>query len=82
MAVIDMALRQPKVSIRTDAKGVITMGATPAPSETSDTASERCLSNQPTVLAMSGAKNAPPAMPTRPPYAIWKTTRSEVVLAR
>ena len=51
----------------TVASGVMTMGAMPPPSDTSETARLRFLSNQATVVAMSGAKNAPPEAPTRPP---------------
>ncbi len=67
MAIHSMALRHPYVSIRRLANGVITIGATPPPTDTSDTARLRCLSNQPSVVEMIGAKKAPPAAPTMPP---------------
>jgi hypothetical protein len=66
-AVSIIALRQPSASISTVASGVMIIGATPAPSETSDTARLRFRSNQPRVVAISGAKKAPPEAPTSPP---------------
>ena len=42
-------------------------GATPTPAETSDTASERCVVNQPVTEAIIGAKNAATAPPTSNP---------------
>ena len=57
-----IASRQPKFSINTVASGVMVIGATPAPSESGETARLRYLSNQPNVVAIKGAKTAP----TRP----------------
>ena len=66
-AIQNMALRQPICSMRKAASGLMVIGATPPPSDTSETASERCLSNQPSVAAMIGAKKAPPEAPISPP---------------
>ena len=49
------------------ANGEMTIGATPMPAETSDTASERWVSNQPVTVAIIGAKTEPAASPTMTP---------------
>ncbi len=40
------------------ANGAIVIGATPTPTETSDTARLRCFSNQPVTAAISGGEEA------------------------
>src|SRR5688572_32059524 len=53
----------------------------PTPADTSDTASARCLSNQPVTAAIIGAKNALVATPTRTPNVSWNCARVSARLA-
>jgi hypothetical protein len=62
-----MAVRQSCAEINHCAKGEMVMGATPIPAETSETATLRCLSNQPVTVAIIGANTAPAATPTTMP---------------
>ena len=66
-AIESWAVRQSYVVINQLANGEIVMGATPMPAETSETARLRFFSNQPVVVAISGATMAPAATPTSTP---------------
>ncbi len=67
IAMICIAVRQSYPSTRKAASGDIVIGATPKPTETRDTASERWVSDQPTMDDIIGAINAAIARPdTRP----------------
>ncbi len=54
----------------------------PMPTETSETARLRCVSNQPVTAAISGAKNAAIATPANRPNESWKTRSDGATLAR
>ena len=53
------------------ANGDMVIGATPTPTETSDTARPRCALIQPMTAAIIGEKKLPTAMPTSRPKASW-----------
>ena len=63
MPIANIAVRQSYVVINQRASGEIVIGATPSPADTSDTARLRCVSNQPVVAAIIGAKKLPAATP-------------------
>jgi hypothetical protein len=67
MPTISMVLRQPYCWISQAVSGDKVSGAIPIPAETRETASPSCLSNHNVVVAMIGAKKAPPAAPIRTP---------------
>src|SRR3984885_11117651 len=62
--------------------GDIVRGATPNPTDTSDTARLRCVENQPVTQAMIGAKIAEVARPTNNPNANWNPISDGAMLAR
>src|ERR1700733_256372 len=61
--------------------GDIVRGATPNPTDTSDTARLRCVENQPVTQAMIGAKIAEVAKPTNNPNANWNPISDGAMLA-
>ncbi len=67
------ALRQSICVMSHAANGDIVIGATPTPTETSDTARPRCSSIQPITAAIIGVKKLPMAMPTSRPNASWNS---------
>ncbi len=66
-ATICMVVRQSWVSTNQATSGDIVIGAMPMPTETSDTARLRRVSNQPVTVAIIGAKIAAVAAPTKRP---------------
>src|SRR5579862_1673605 len=55
------------------ARGDIVIGARPIPADTSETASARCVSNQPVTQAIIGAKMAAAPPPTPIPKKTWNS---------
>jgi len=80
-AMISMAVRQSWTVTSQAASGAIVIGAMPMPAETSETASPRCVSNQPVTQAIIGAKTAAVAAPTRRPNTSWNSTSDPARLA-
>src|SRR5262249_48008791 len=67
MPMRSMAVRQSWVQINSRANGEMVMGATPMPAETSETARLRFSANHAVAAAITGAKKALAARPTRMP---------------
>src|SRR5712672_743762 len=76
------ALRQSICVMSHAANGDIVIGATPTPTETSDTARPRCSVIQPITAAIIGVKKLPMAMPTSRPNASWNCSALCARLAR
>ena len=64
------------------ANGDIVIGATPTPTETSETARPRCSVIQPITAAIIGEKKLPTATPTSRPKASWNCSALVARLAR
>ena len=76
------AARQSICVMSQAANGDIVIGATPMPTDTSDTARPRCCVNQPITAAIIGVKKLPAAMPTSSPNASWNWSALVARLAR
>ena len=64
------------------ANGDMVIGATPTPTETSETARPRCSAIQPMTAAIIGVKKLPTAIPTNKPNASWNWSGLCAWLAR
>ena len=72
-AMISSDVRQSWMVISHAASGDIVIGAMPMPADTSETASPRCVSNQPVTAAIIGANTAAVAPPTSTPKTSWNS---------
>src|SRR5262245_9703905 len=79
IAIVSCAERQSVHDTSHAAKGEIVSGATPTPTDTSDTARLRLRSNHDMTAASIGGKKLPAAMPTISPYVsrnpVWLVAR-------
>ena len=81
-AMTSCAARQSICVMSHAANGDMVIGATPTPTETSDTARPRCSLIQPMTAAIIGEKKLPTAMPTSRPKVSWNWSAVCAWLAR